>query len=76
MIWTVIFGIAFAFFKIQNALTKGGIRSTEEDELAGLDLPEMGVLAYPEFSGSSGTGGRQPAADGAERRLGAAVLIS
>ena len=27
VIWTVIFGIAFAFFKIQNALTKGGIRS-------------------------------------------------
>ncbi len=40
---------AFAFFTIQNALTKGGIRSAEADELAGLDLPEMGVLAYPEF---------------------------
>ena len=26
-IWTVMFGIAFAFFKIQNALTKGGIRA-------------------------------------------------
>jgi Amt family ammonium transporter len=49
VIWTVIFGIAFAFFKIQNAVTKGGIRSTEEDELMGLDLPEMGALAYPEF---------------------------
>jgi Amt family ammonium transporter len=52
VIATVIFGIAFAFFKIQNALTKGGIRPSAEDELAGLDLPEMGVLAYPEFSGS------------------------
>ena len=53
----MIFGIAFAFFKIQNALTKGGIRPTAEDELAGLDLPEMGVLAYPEFQGSySGVG--------------------
>jgi Amt family ammonium transporter len=49
VIWTVIFGIAFAFFKIQNALTKGGIRSEEADEVAGLDLPEMGVLAYPDF---------------------------
>ena len=49
MLWTVIFGIAFAFFKIQNAVMKGGIRSEEADELAGLDLPEMGVLAYPEF---------------------------
>ena len=49
VIWTVIFGIAFAFFKIQNKLTKGGIRSAELDEIAGLDLPEMGALAYPEF---------------------------
>jgi ammonium transporter, Amt family len=46
VIWTVIFGLAFAFFKIQNALTKGGIRSREEDEIVGLDVPEMGVLAY------------------------------
>jgi ammonium transporter, Amt family len=49
ILWTVIFGIAFAFFKIQNAVMKGGILPTEADELAGLDLPEMGVLAYPEF---------------------------
>ena len=48
-IWTVIFGFAFAFFKIQNALMKGGIRPTAEVELAGMDLPEMGALAYPEF---------------------------
>jgi len=46
VIWTVILGLAFAFFKIQNKLTKGGIRSKEEDEISGLDLPEMGVLAY------------------------------
>jgi Amt family ammonium transporter len=39
-------GIAFAFFKIQNAIMKGGIRPTAEVEEAGLDLPEMGVLAY------------------------------
>jgi Amt family ammonium transporter len=50
VIVTVIFGVAFSFFKIQNALTKGGIRSKEEDEIMGLDLPEMGVAAYPEFS--------------------------
>ncbi|MGI8427077.1 MAG: ammonium transporter [Actinomycetota bacterium] len=48
----VMFGIVFAFFKIQNALTKGGIRPTAEVELAGLDIEEMGVLAYPEFQGS------------------------
>ena len=41
--------IVFLFFKIQNALTKGGIRSEQADEIAGLDLPEMGVYAYPEF---------------------------
>jgi Amt family ammonium transporter len=46
---TVMLGLAFAFFKIQNALTKGGIRSEEADEIDGLDLPEMGVLAYPDY---------------------------
>ena len=48
-ICTVMFGVAFAFFKIQNAIMKGGIRSSEADEIGGLDLPEMGALAYPEF---------------------------
>ena len=46
VIWTVIFGIAFGFFKLQNLLTSGGIRSEEADEIAGLDLTEMGVPAY------------------------------
>jgi Amt family ammonium transporter len=60
-LWTVIFGIAFAFFKIQNAVTKGGIRPSAEMEIAGMDLPEMGALAYPEFEpfaevGASGVG--------------------
>jgi Amt family ammonium transporter len=50
---TVMFGLAFAFFKIQNALTKGGIRPTAEIEIEGVDIPEMGVLAYPSFFGSS-----------------------
>ncbi len=53
----VFFGaLSFAFFRIQNALTRGGIRPTAEEELAGLDLPEMGVLAYPEFMAASGNG--------------------
>ena len=64
VIWTVIFGIAFAFFKIQNAIMKGGIRPTAEMELEGMDIPEMGALAYPEFhlhTGEiSGTGGGSP----------------
>ncbi len=41
-----MFGIAYAFFKIQNAVSKGGIRPTEEVEIAGMDIEEMGVLAY------------------------------
>ena len=53
VLWTVIFGIAYAFFKIQDTISKsrgkGGIRSKEADEIAGLDIPEMGVQAYPEF---------------------------
>ena len=48
----VIFPIAYGFFTIQNKLTKGGIRSAEQDEIDGLDIPEMGVLAYPEFGTS------------------------
>jgi Amt family ammonium transporter len=47
--------VAYAFFRIQNAVTKGGIRSAPDDEAVGLDMPEMGVLAYPEFGvGSEG----------------------
>ena len=42
----VMGGIVLVFFKIQNAIMKGGIRSDAADEEAGLDLPEMGVLAY------------------------------
>ena len=42
----VMGGIAFLFFKIQNAVMKGGIRPTAEVEEAGMDLEEMGVLAY------------------------------
>ena len=42
----VIFGVAYAFFKIQNSLMKGGIRPTEEVEAEGLDMPEMGAYAY------------------------------
>ncbi|MEO7718369.1 MAG: ammonium transporter [Capsulimonas sp.] len=43
------FGISTLFFRVQNALTPGGIRSPREDELSGLDMPEFGAYAYPEF---------------------------
>jgi Amt family ammonium transporter len=49
VIWTVIFGIAYAFFKICDLVMDGGIRPPAEMELAGMDIPEMGALAYPEF---------------------------
>ena len=45
----MIFGIAFMFFKIQNSVMKGGIRPSAEMEIEGMDMPEMGALAYPEF---------------------------
>ncbi|HKA04677.1 MAG TPA: ammonium transporter [Acidimicrobiales bacterium] len=45
----IMFGIAFAFFKLQNRFVKGGIRAEEADELVGMDMPEMGVYAYPQF---------------------------
>ncbi len=48
---TIIFvmgGLAYGFFKIQNKVMKGGIRPPEAEELAGLDMMEMGVVAYPE----------------------------
>jgi Amt family ammonium transporter len=44
-IW--VFGTFYAFFKIQDAIQ--GIRVSPEVEIGGLDLPEMGALAYPEF---------------------------
>jgi ammonium transporter, Amt family len=40
-------GVGLVFFKIQHAIQ--GIRSKPEDELAGLDLSEMGVYAYPDL---------------------------
>jgi Amt family ammonium transporter len=52
-IFFVMGTMAFLFFFIQNKLTKGGIRPTREVELEGVDIPEMGVLAYPSFYGSS-----------------------
>jgi Amt family ammonium transporter len=52
VICTVMFGIVLTFFKIQNVLTKGGIRPEPAVELAGLDVAEMGAIAYPEFQGS------------------------
>jgi len=48
------FGMHYVFFTIQKRTT--GLRSSEADEMAGLDATEMGVLAYPDFSGMASLG--------------------
>ena len=40
------FGLSFVFFKVLDKVW--GLRVAPEDELEGLDVPEMGVLAYPD----------------------------
>lgn len=40
-------GLSFIFWKILDKII--GIRVSKTDEMAGLDIPEMGVLAYPDF---------------------------
>ena len=40
------FGTMYAFFKVQDKLQ--GIRVTRDEETIGLDVPEMGVAAYPD----------------------------
>ncbi|MGE5577835.1 MAG: ammonium transporter [Syntrophothermus sp.] len=42
------FGVSYLFFRAYRAVA--GLRVKAEDELSGLDIPEMGVFAYPEFS--------------------------
>jgi len=40
------FGVSFIFFKLLDKVW--GLRVAPEIELDGLDIPEMGVLAYPD----------------------------
>jgi Amt family ammonium transporter len=40
------FGLMYAFFRVQDRLQ--GIRVTRDEETMGLDVPEMGVAAYPD----------------------------
>jgi Amt family ammonium transporter len=42
-----VFVSFYAFFKISHAIM--GIRVSKEAELRGLDLPEVGTVAYPDF---------------------------
>jgi Amt family ammonium transporter len=41
------FGLSYVFYKVLHKTL--GIRVSAKDELAGLDMPEMGMLAYPNF---------------------------
>ena len=45
IVWA--FGFSYVFFKIQDAVM--GLRVKPEEEIGGLDMPEMGILAYPTF---------------------------
>lgn len=45
-IFVVVFGLSYVFFKVLAALKL--LRVSREVELQGLDLPEMGTLAYPQ----------------------------
>jgi Amt family ammonium transporter len=42
------FVMAYAWFKLSNLITP--IRVSREAEMAGLDVPEMGALGYPDFT--------------------------
>lgn len=44
-IFVVVVGLSWVFFKICHSM--GLLRVSRADELAGLDMPEMGSLAYP-----------------------------
>jgi Amt family ammonium transporter len=48
-----VFVSFYVFFKVLDVII--GNRVSAEVELQGLDLPEMGALAYPEFQMSSGS---------------------
>jgi Amt family ammonium transporter len=45
LVWGI--GTSLIFWKILNKIMK--IRVNAADEISGLDIPEMGVLAYPDF---------------------------
>lgn len=50
------FIMAYVWFKISNLITP--IRVSAETEMAGLDMPEMGALGYPDFQLVKETGTR------------------
>ena len=43
-----VFAVSFVFFKVLDAVM--GIRVSADVEIEGLDVPEVGALAYPDFT--------------------------
>ena len=41
------FGLSYVFYKVLDKFW--GLRVTKEIEMMGMDIPEMGILAYPDF---------------------------
>jgi Amt family ammonium transporter len=46
--FVLVFGVSWALFKVLDVTI--GLRVAPEVELEGLDLPELGALAYPDYS--------------------------
>ncbi|MBA1445451.1 MAG: ammonium transporter [Chromatiales bacterium] len=53
-IFVWVFGASFAVWMVIKIVT--GIRVSEEEEYEGVDIGECGMEAYPEFTGSRGSG--------------------
>lgn len=66
-------GVGYLFYKSLNAIM--GIRVSEADEINGLDIPEMGVKAYPDFVlTASHTGGAAKSASAGAGAVSGQVL--
>lgn len=63
-----VVGLSYLFFKVLNAF--GLLRVSAADELAGLDLPEMGALGYPKDWEPANPGTFLPAPVGAVAKVG------
>jgi Amt family ammonium transporter len=48
VVWVFGFSMAFVWFKVSNLIAP--LRVSKQDEIAGLDGPEMGAHAYPDFT--------------------------
>jgi Amt family ammonium transporter len=53
-IFVWVFAVSFVTWLVIKAIM--GIRVSEEEEYEGVDLAECGMEAYPEFTGTKGSG--------------------